>query len=234
MQYIRSLIFSFIMISSIIIFTLLNLSLFFISYRKRSVLLTWWAKIVIKSLEVICGLKVEFSGLDNIPEEPCIIFSKHQSTLETIALQIHFNPQVWVLKRELLFVPFFGWTLALSKPIAINRASGKKAIDQIVQQGISRLKEKYWLIIFPEGTRTRPGDSPRYKGGGAILAEKSGYDILPVAHNAGHFWPKGQFYKKPGTVKIVIGEVIKNNNRSSKELLTEAQNWIEREVGILG
>lgn len=230
MQYFRSFVFSTIMIISIIIFTLLNLGLFFIPYHKRSIINTWWAKLMIKCLDIICGLRVEFVGLKNIPETPCIIFSKHQSTLETIALQIYFNPQVWVLKKELLKIPFFGWSLALSKPIAIDRSSGKKAIDQIVQQGIDRLKKKLWLIIFPEGTRTRPGDKPKYKAGGAILAEKSGYDILPIAHNAGYFWPKGQFYKKPGVVKIVIGEVIKNDNKNSKELLQEAEQWIEGEV----
>jgi len=221
------------MIITIIIFTLFNLLLFFVPYQSRSILNTIWAKLTIKSLDLICDLKIEFQGIENIPEIPCIIFSKHQSTLETIALQLLFAPQVWVLKKELLLIPFFGWSLALSKPIAIDRSSGKKAIDQIISQGIERLKQKYWLIIFPEGTRTKPGAKPKYKAGGAVLAEKSGYDILPIAHNAGLFWPKGQFYKKPGTVKIVIGKVIKNNGKDSKGLLNEAQEWIEGEVSKL-
>ena len=110
MKYLGSLLFSIIMISSVIIFTLLNLCLFFLPYRTRSKLLKIWAKMVIFSLGKLCHLKVEFEGLENIPSEPCIIFSKHQSTLETIALQLHFNPLVWVLKRELLYIPFFGWT----------------------------------------------------------------------------------------------------------------------------
>ncbi|MFK5985719.1 MAG: lysophospholipid acyltransferase family protein [Pseudomonadota bacterium] len=227
MQYIRSFIFSFYMILSILFFSSLILLIFFIPYKKRTFITRFWAQTNLFILEKICNLKVEISGLENIPDEPCIVFSKHQSTLETIVLQIIFTPQVWVLKRELLWIPFFGWILALGRPIAINRSSGKKAINQIIEQGIDRLKHKYWLIIFPEGTRTKPGRKIKYKAGGAILAEKSGYDILPVCHNAGQFWPKGQFLKSPGVARFIIGPVIKNNNYSSKKLLASSEEWIE-------
>jgi len=227
MQYIKSLIFSVYMILSVFIFALINLLISVLPYKKRSFLLKFWARSNLLVLEKVCQIKIELSGLENIPETPCIVFSKHQSTLETIVLQIIFSPQVWVLKRELLRIPFFGWTLALGKPIAIDRSSGKAALKQIIEQGIDRLKNKYWLIIFPEGTRSRPGHPVKYKKGGAILAEKSGADIIPVSHNSGFFWPKGQFLKKPGVIKFVVGPVIKNNKRSANELLDEAEKWIE-------
>jgi 1-acyl-sn-glycerol-3-phosphate acyltransferase len=229
MQYIKSSIFSLYMVLTVVIFGLLNLLLFFISYKKRSYILKNWARSCLYVLDKVCHTKVVISGMENVPDSACIVFSKHQSTLETIVLQTIFSPQVWVLKRELLWLPFFGWTLALGKPIAINRSSGTKAIKQIIDQGIDRLKNKYWLIIFPEGTRSRPGHKVKYKIGGAILAEKSGYDIIPVSHNSGYFWPKGQFLKKPGIIQFVVGPVIKNNNRPAKELLHEAETWIESE-----
>ncbi|MFK5892299.1 MAG: lysophospholipid acyltransferase family protein [Pseudomonadota bacterium] len=229
MQYIKSSIFSLYMILTVVFFGFLNLLLFFIPYKKRSYILKFWARSCLIVLDKVCQTKVIISGLENIPDTACIVFSKHQSTLETIVLQTIFSPQVWVLKRELLWLPFFGWTLALGKPIAINRSSGTRAIKQIIEQGIDRLKNNYWLIIFPEGTRSKPGHKVKYKAGGAILAEKSGYDIIPVCHNSGFFWPKGQFLKKPGTVKFVVGPVIKNDKRPAKELLNHAEQWIESE-----
>jgi 1-acyl-sn-glycerol-3-phosphate acyltransferase len=178
-------------------------------------------------LSFICGLKFEIIGKENIPDKPCIIFCKHQSTWETMALQLLFTPQVWVLKRELLWVPFFGWQLASMKSIAIDRSSGKKALRQIVEGGTQRLKEGNWVIIFPEGTRKRPGDKPDYKIGGAMLASKSKFDVLPIAHNAGEFWPKGQYIKKAGTIKMVIGPVIKSSELSTKEINQAAEQWME-------
>lgn len=234
MQYFKSLIFSLYMIISVFLFALINLLISFLAYKKRSFLLKFWARSNLLVLEKICQTKVVISGLENIPETPCIVFSKHQSTLETIVLQIIFSPQVWVLKKELLRIPFFGWTLALGKPIAIDRSSGKAALKQIIEQGIDRLKNQYWLIIFPEGTRSRPGYPVKYKKGGAILAEKSGADIIPVSHNSGFFWPKGQFLKKPGVIHFVVGPVIKNNNQPANELLAVAELWIESTYKELG
>ncbi len=227
MKYTGSILFSFFFILSVIVITLLNIVFFPVPYRYRIYLLLSWAKFNLFSLNQFCGLSVEIEGRENIPETPCLVFSKHQSTLETIVLQLVFIPHVWVLKRELLWIPFFGWSLYLSKAIAIDRSSGKKAIKQIVATGTQRLKEKYWVIIFPEGTRTRPGDKAEYKIGGPILAAKSGYDIVPVSHNFGHFWPKGQFYKKPGKARLVIGAVIKNEGQSAKKILKQTEVAIE-------
>ena len=226
-NYIRSTLFLAFMWISIPFATALFLLLFPIPYQYRSKVIAVWSRVCISVLTFFCGLKYEISGLENIPEKPCIIFCKHQSTWETMVLQLYFTPEVWILKRELLWVPFFGWTLATMKSIAIDRSSGKKALKQIVEQGIKRLDEGNWVVIFPEGTRTLPGQKPNYKIGGAMLASQSGYDVLPIAHNAGEFWPKGQYVKKSGTIKMVIGPAIKSKGGKAKQINQQVEEWIE-------
>jgi len=233
MGFIRSTLFLAFMWLSIPFATALFLLLYPVPYRYRSKVIALWSKICLSVLTFFCGLKFEISGLENIPENPCIIFCKHQSTWETMALQLYFIPEVWILKRELLWVPFFGWTLATMKSIAIDRSSGKKALKQIVDQGTKRLNEGNWVVIFPEGTRTLPGAKPNYKMGGAILASRSGFDVLPVAHNAGEFWPKGQYVKKAGTIKMVIGPAINSRELKAKQISQQAEQWIEGTVNGL-
>ncbi len=227
MGHFRSTLYLLFMWLTIPIATTIFLLAYPVPYKYRSKLISSWSRVTLHVLSFICGLKFEISGQENIPETPCIIFCKHQSTWETMALQLLFTPQVWILKRELLWVPFFGWTLASMKSIAIDRSSGKKALKQIVEQGTQRLNEGNWVVVFPEGTRTRPGDKPNYKIGGAMLANKSKYDVLPIAHNAGEFWPKGQYVKKAGTIKMVIGPVIKSSELPTKEISSNAEQWIE-------
>ncbi|MDX2503801.1 MAG: lysophospholipid acyltransferase family protein [Gammaproteobacteria bacterium] len=233
MAYIRSALFAIYMWLSIPIATLVFLLAYPVPYKHRSRLISIWARTSLSVLNFFCGLKYQISGQENIPESSCIIFCKHQSTWETLALQLLFTPQVWIIKRELLWVPFFGWTLASMKSIAIDRSSGKKALMQLVEQGIQRLKEGNWLIIFPEGTRTRPGQKADYKIGGAMLAKKSAIDVLPIAHNAGEFWPKGKFLKTPGIIKMVIGPVIKSSELSTKQINEKSEQWIESTVESL-
>jgi len=233
MAYIRSTLYLAFMWLTIPFASFLFLLAFPVPYKYRSKLISSWSKITLHVLSFLCGLKFEISGQENIPETPCIIFCKHQSTWETMALQLLFIPQVWILKRELLWVPFFGWTLASMKSIAIDRSSGKKALRQIVEQGTRRLKEGNWVIIFPEGTRKLPGQKPNYKIGGAMLAKSSGYDVLPIAHNAGEFWPKGQYIKKPGLIKMVIGPVIKSSDLKTKQINQQAEQWIESTIESL-
>ena len=227
MPYLRATLFLAFMWLSIPFATAIFLIAFPLHYKYRSKIISYWSKFCLSVLTFFCDLKFEISGLENIPEKPCIIFCKHQSTWETMALQLYFTPQVWILKRELLWMPFFGWTLATMKSIAIDRGSGKKALSQVVEQGTQRLNEGNWVIIFPEGTRSLPGTKPNYKIGGAMLASKSGYDILPIAHNAGEFWPKGQYVKKAGTIKMRIGPIIKTQGLKIKEINQKAEQWIE-------
>ncbi len=226
-DYIRATLFLTFMWLSIPFATALFLLLYPVPYQYRSKIIAVWSKVCLSVLTFFCGLKFEITGQENIPDKPCIIFCKHQSTWETMALQLYFTPQVWILKKELLWVPFFGWTLASMKSIAIDRSSGKKALKQIVEQGTQRLDEGIWVVIFPEGTRTLPGKKINYKIGGAMLAKQSGYDVLPIAHNAGEFWPKGQYIKKSGTIKMMIGPVIKSSEFKTKEINQQAEEWIE-------
>ena len=226
-DYIRATLFLAFMWLSIPFATAIFLLLYPVPYQYRSKIIAVWSKVCLSVLTFFCSLKFEVIGLENIPQKPCIIFCKHQSTWETMALQLYFTPQVWILKKELLWVPFFGWTLASMKSIAIDRSSGKKALKQIVEQGKERLDEGTWVVIFPEGTRTLPGTKPNYKIGGAMLAKQSGYDVLPIAHNAGEFWPKGQYVKKAGTIKMVIGPVIKSSELRTKQINQQAEDWIE-------
>jgi 1-acyl-sn-glycerol-3-phosphate acyltransferase len=181
-------------------------------------------------LKHLCRIGYSIEGKENIPTDTSIIFCKHQSTWETLALQVYFPPQTFVIKRQLLLIPFFGWGLSAMNPIAIDRGAGRSAITQIVKQGIERLKNGIWIVIFPEGTRGQPGKKTKYKLGGAILAVESGYPIVPVAHNAGSYWPKGQFLKKPGSITMVIGPSIQTKGRKPEEVMAEAEQWIETQM----
>jgi 1-acyl-sn-glycerol-3-phosphate acyltransferase len=173
-------------------------------------------------------------GIENIPKTPSIVLSKHQSAWETLAFQQIFPAQVWVLKKELLHIPFFGWGLAMTSPIAINRSSGRAALKQIVQQGKDRLKQGLWIVIFPEGTRIVPGKKGKYGIGGAWLATHTGVSVVPVAHNAGELWGKNSFIKRPGTITVSIGAPIDPAGMKASELNARIESWIELEVARIG
>jgi 1-acyl-sn-glycerol-3-phosphate acyltransferase len=201
--------------------------LFPFTQKLRSRYISMWAYFVIWWLKVTCNLDYRIEGREHIPEGNALILAKHQSAWETIVLQTIFPPQTWVLKRELLWIPIFGWGLALTRPIAIDRAAGKKALRQVINQGIDRLQRGLWVVIFPEGTRTAPGQRQRYAIGGAMLAEKSGYPVVPVCHNAGEFWPKQGFSKKPGVITLVIGEPFSPAGMKVGEINIRVEEWIE-------
>lgn len=203
-------------------------------YRRRFGVISQWARVNLWMLERCCGLRAEVRGLENIPREAAIVLCKHQSAWETLALQRWFRPQVWVLKRELLWIPFFGWGLAMLRPIAIDRRSRRRAVDQIIAQGRQRLEDGCFVVIFPEGTRVPPGQRGRYKLGGAILAQHTGRDVVPVAHDAGHYWPRKSFLKYPGCIRVVIGPPIRSAGRDAAEVNRLAENWIEETVAALG
>jgi 1-acyl-sn-glycerol-3-phosphate acyltransferase len=181
-------------------------------------------------LRVVCDIRIEVRGRENIPSEPCVVLCKHQSAWETFALQTVFPPQVWVLKRELLLLPFFGWGLALTSPIAINRSKGKEAIKQLLEQGKQRLAAGFCVVIFPEGTRMPYGARGKYKIGGALLAESSGALAVPVAHNAGRYWSRNAFLKYPGTITMSIGQPINPHGLKADEINRQAEAWIEAEM----
>lgn len=196
-------------------------------YGVRYRLLTSWASFNLWALWVLCGLRPRFHGLERIPEQPCVVMAKHQSAWETIGLLGCFWPQTWVLKQELLRIPVFGWALRLLEPIAIDRGAGRVARQQVVEQGCDRLARKRWVIVFPEGTRTPPYRPGRYHIGGAQLAVAAGVPVVPVAHNAGSFWPRNSPRRYPGIIEVHIGPPIATQGKSAAAVTAEAEEWIE-------
>jgi 1-acyl-sn-glycerol-3-phosphate acyltransferase len=188
---------------------------------------------VIFLAKALLGIRCKVEGRENLPARPAVILSKHQSAWETLAFQQIFPPQVHVLKRELLWIPFFGWGLALMSPIAIDRARGVAALRSIARRGRERLAQGFWVVVFPEGTRVAPGERRAYHLGGAWLAVASGAPIVPVAHNAGRVWPRNAFLKRPGTVTVRIGPPIETRDRDPKMLNALAETWIEEQQKAL-
>ncbi|TSA50160.1 MAG: 1-acyl-sn-glycerol-3-phosphate acyltransferase [Nitrosomonadales bacterium] len=193
-------------------------------------IISGWALSMLWWLRITCGIRYRVVGAENIPDTPCIILAKHQSAWETMAFQQIFPPQVWVLKRSLLFIPFFGWGLAMTSPIAIDRGAGREALKQLVSQGKDRLQKGFWVVVFPEGTRIPPGEKGKYHIGGAWLATHTGAPALPVAHNAGEFWGKNSFLKKPGIITVSVGPAINTSGMKADELNRRAEAWIEGEM----
>ncbi|MES9878445.1 MAG: lysophospholipid acyltransferase family protein [Candidatus Sedimenticola sp. 1PA] len=203
-------------------------------FRWRSQIANLWGRTNLYMLRVVCDLNYEITGVEHIPEKSAIVLSKHQSAWETIALRGLLPPeQAWVLKRELMWVPIFGWALAAVQPIAINRKAGRKAAKEIIDKGIDRLKKGRLVVIFPEGTRVAPGDYKRYGIGGAMLASKSGYPVVPIAHNAGVFWRRRGIKKYPGTIQVVVGEPIQTEGLSTARINEMVEEWIEGQVALL-
>ena len=192
-----------------------------------------WVRILNWSLKHIIGLKYHLIGAENIPDRPSIICAKHQSGWETLALQEIFPPQVYVAKRELFKIPFFGWGLKLVKTIGIDRSNSREANKQLMKQGMARKNEGYWITIFPEGTRLPPGEKGRYKLGGARMAKMFEMDIVPVSLNSGEFWPKNAFLKHPGTITVVIHPVIPHNSGTEAELMAECEKRIETQQPLI-
>jgi 1-acyl-sn-glycerol-3-phosphate acyltransferase len=192
-----------------------------------------WARVIMRVLHRLCRLDCSVSGREHLPNGPSIVLLKHSSTWETIAQILIFPRQSWVLKQELLWIPVFGWALRKLKPIAIDRKGGATAVQQVLSQGQSRLAEGHCVMIFPEGTRMPAGQTRRYGLSGALLASTVGKPIVPVAHNAGFFWPRRGWLKRAGTVRVVIGAPIPTAGRQPREINDEVQRWIEAQVAQL-
>ncbi len=196
-------------------------------------IISGWSRLVVWLAKVLLGIRYRVLGLENLPAKPSVILSKHQSAWETLAFQLIFPPQVLVLKRELLWIPFFGWGLALMSPIAINRSRGSAALKRLAEQGMARLRQGFWIVIFPEGTRVRPGERRKYHAGGAWLAVRTGAGVVPVAHNAGLLWAKNAFTKRPGLITVEIGPLMDSASSSVDELNRKVESWIEERMKVL-
>jgi 1-acyl-sn-glycerol-3-phosphate acyltransferase len=193
-----------------------------------------WSSVLLRALKTFCGLDHHVTGLEHLPTEPCILMCKHQSAWETIAVpSLLAGPQAWVLKKELMAVPFFGWALRRCRPIAIDRKAARSAMRQLLREGQEHLNEGYSILVFPEGTRVPVGTRAPFNIGGAMLAAKSGAPIVPLAHNAGVFWKRRALRKLPGRIELVVGPPIQSKGRSAKEINALAETWINETVEAL-
>ena len=233
--WIRNLIYWLVLCITTLVFFTLLLLLAPLPRRRRHFLGVAWTRVLMWTLEHVIGLKYRVIGREHIPTRPSIICSKHQSGWETLALQSIFPYQIYVAKRELLWIPFFGWGLALMNAIMINRSDRARANLQIIEQGRERLSHGFWITVFPEGTRTRPGARGKYKLGAARMARDLDMPLVPVAHNAGEFWPRNSFLKYPGEITVVIGPPIEPvADKSADVLMGEAEAWIEARQAEIG
>jgi len=228
--FLRSLLFTLGQWLFTLVFSLFAILTFPFPPLARYRIISLWARSMLWWLGVTCGIRYRVIGRERIPQSPSIILAKHQSAWETLAFQQIFPPQVWVLKRSLLWIPFFGWGLAMTSPIAIDRSAGREALKQLTTQGKDRMQRGFWVVIFPEGTRVAPGSQGKYHIGGAWLATHTGTDVVPVAHNAGEFWPKNAFLKKPGTITVSIGQPIPSAGLKPDQLNRQVEDWIESEM----
>ena len=214
-------------------YAILALATFALPPMTRYRIISGWSRLVIRLARAILGIHWRVEGREHLPARPAVILSKHQSAWETMAFQLIFPPQVHVLKRELLWIPFFGWGLALMSPIAIDRERGVAALRAMARRGRERLEQGFWVVVFPEGTRVAPGEHRHYHLGGAWLAAASGAPVVPVAHNAGLYWPRNAFLKRPGTVTVRIGPAIEPAERDPKTINAIAETWIEEQQKAL-
>lgn len=192
-----------------------------------------YTSVMLRWVEWSCGIRYEVRGWEHVPATPAIIMAKHQSAWETLFLESRFPDQCWIVKKELLWLPFVGWGLMAIRCLAIDRSSGSTAREQIVQQGAERLKEGLWVTIFPEGTRIAPGKRGRYGIGGALLGTRTGAPILPIAHNAGEFWGRYAFRKRSGVIKVVIGPLIETAGRDVLSVNSQVEAWIEEQMRVI-
>lgn len=202
--------------------------------RQRYALAQGWARLQLVALRHLCGLTYEVRGLEHLPPGQHVCLWKHSSTWETLAQMVIFPPQAWVLKREILWLPLIGAATRRLQPIAIDRAARSTAVAQVVALGKERLRAGLWVLVFPEGTRVAVGEQRRFGISGALLAVEAGCLVIPVAHNAGRYWPRRSLLKWPGRIEVVIGPPIATVGREPRDVNDAARAWIEREVEAIG
>lgn len=230
--FLRSLLFVTGQVLSAVLLATIGILLFAFPYSVRYKVITSWSHFIIWWAKISCGVKYEIKGLEHLPTTNAIVLCKHQSSWETLFLQTILGQQTWVLKKQLLNIPFFGWALRLIEPIAVDREKSS-SVKQLLEQGKERLEKGRWVVIFPEGSRMPVGKTGRYSRSGAMLAKETGYSIVPIAHNAGILWPRKAFVLKPGTISVVIGPEIKSTTLSTDEIHEQAKKWIESTMSTL-
>lgn len=232
--FLRSLLFTLLMIVATVVWSVACVFFAPFPYAKRYYLTSRWNVFVIWAAKVICGIRYEVRGMENFPDAPVILLSKHQSAWETIFyLPLTPRPLVFVFKKELTYIPFFGWGIALLRMIPIDRDKGRDAFAQVVVQGRKRLADGQWIIMFPEGTRIPVGQKGKYKLGGSRLAVETNTLVVPAAVNAGECWPKNSFIKTPGIITVSIGKPIDPAGLTPAELNQKVENWIESEMRVI-
>ena len=230
MAPLRSLLFMLILLVVTPPYTLLVMLCFPLPHHMRRRTVVPWVTFAIWLVKHVLGIPYRLIGAENIPSGSCVVLCKHQSAWETLILQEIFKDTVYVWKKELKYLPFFGWALATIPMIEIDRKAGKEALRQLVDQGRHRLSNGYTVIIFPEGTRAMPGSKNRYKIGGAHLAVATGAPVIPVALNSGEFWGRNALFKRTGTATVSIGPAIDPAGLTAAEVMGHAENWIEAEM----
>ncbi len=229
----RSLLYTALLFGTVVPYSIVLLLARPLGYRASYRVAVSWARLVTGLASKMCGLTYMVEGAGNLPEQNSVVLMKHSSAYETIVQMLLFPDQCWVLKRELMWTPFFGWALAALHPIAIDRDAGRAAVGQVVEQGKEQLGRGRWVMIFPEGTRMPPGQTRRYGLSGTLLAQETGRLLVPVAHNAGDFWPRRGLRKRPGTVRFCIGTPVDPAGRDAREVNEDIQRWVEAKVADL-
>ena len=231
MLALRSLAFLIFQIVTVIPFAIASIVCLPLPLHARYRIVTGWPRVSIWGGRVLCGMRWEVLGMERLPDGPCILLPKHQSAWETLFFASEMPREVcFVYKRELHWVPFFGWGLASLRMVHIDRRKGHNAFESVVAQGTQRVAEGRWIIMFPEGTRIAVGKRGHYKNGGTRLATRLGVPVVPIAHNAGERWPRNSFIKKPGLITVSIGAPIASTGRSAESLMNEVETWIESEM----
>lgn len=233
MTFLRSLLFALLQMAITVPYGLIAPLLYPLPPLQRYRAMRAWARIMIWLARWVLGIRYRVIGLEHLPKGPCVVLAKHQSAWETIAFQLFMPPLAFVLKQELLRIPFFGWGLAMTSPIAIDRSAGRQSLKALEDQGRARLAQGFWVVVFPEGSRMPPGVKGKYNVGGAWLAVKAGVPVLPVAHNAGRLWGRNAFIKRAGEITVVIGPPISTAGRKPAEVIAEAEAWIEGQMAAL-
>ncbi|MFZ6656771.1 lysophospholipid acyltransferase family protein [Undibacterium sp. TJN19] len=232
--FVRSMIFLLVMAIFTVIWAPISMLFAFLPYNQRYYITARWNVFIIWAAKVICGIRYQTRGFENFPDGPAILLSKHQSAWETIFLLMATpRPLVFVFKKEITYIPFFGWAISMLRMIPIDRSKGKDAFAHVVTQGRKRLADGQWIIMFPEGTRIAVGKKGQYKGGGARLAVETNTPVVPVALNSGECWPKNSFIKLPGTVTVSVGKPIAPDGMNAVELMQEVEKWIEAEMRVI-